>query len=212
MKTITKGLSAIALAVALGGVAFAAQDQRGWGGPDSNATVTRAEAQARAEAMFDEQDVNHDGKLDQADRAAMMAKKFDEIDTDHNGSLSRDEFLAAHQHMGEPGGHCGMPGMDHGMGGEGHRMGMRDKMGMGEGRGGHDAMMMKMADANHDGTVTRAEAVAAALKHFDMADTNHDGKLTPEERKAAHAKMREHMKGMRGKMGGAMPPPPPPAN
>lgn len=211
MKTITKGLSAIALTVALGGVALAAQGQRGWDGPDANATVTRAEAQAKAEAMFDQHDVNRDGKLDQADRAAMMGKKFDEIDTDHNGSLSRDEFLAAHQHMGGPGEHGGMPGMDHGkeggMGGESHRMGMR------EGRRGHDGgMMMKMADTNSDGTVTRAEAVAGALKHFDMADANHDGKLTPDERKAAHANMREHMKGMRGTMGGGMPPPPPPAN
>ncbi|MBS0476988.1 MAG: EF-hand domain-containing protein [Proteobacteria bacterium] len=204
MKAITKGLSALAVVLALGGIAHAAQEQRGWGGPSANVTETRAEAQAKAEAMFDRMDLNKDGKLDQADRAAMMAKKFDEIDTDHNGSISRDEFAAAHQRM-EKGGHEGHDGGD--------RMAMR-----GEGRGhrsGHGemgGMMSHMADANKDGTVTRQEFVAGALKRFDAADTNKDGKVTPEERKAAFAKMRTMMKSMRGGPGGDMPPPPPPAN
>jgi Ca2+-binding EF-hand superfamily protein len=200
MKTITKGLSLAVLALAAGGIAHAAQDTRGWGGPDANATVTRAEAQAKAEAMFAEHDANKDGKLDSADMAAKMGQKFDAMDTDRNGALSRDEFMAAHQTMHGKQGH------------EGH------KMGMGEGRegrrGGHDRKggMMRMADTNGDGAVSKQEAVAGALKHFDMADANKDGKLTPEERKAAHAKMRDHMKGMRGGMDhGAMPPPPPPA-
>lgn len=33
------------------------------------------------------------------------------------------------------------------------------------------------ADANGDGTITRAEWVAAATARFDRLDTNHDGKL-----------------------------------
>lgn len=210
MKSSFKTFGAIAIVLALGGTALAAQDQR-WGGPDAGATMTRAEAKAKAEAMFDRMDVNHDGKLDQADRAAMEARKFDELDTDHNGSLSREEFAAGHKRMGRPmGGPEGQareaPGA---MAGEGQ--GMR-RMG---GRGGHEAMggmMMHMADANKDGAVTRDEAVAAALKHFDMMDANKDGKVTPDERKAAMATMRQHMKGMRGPMGGDMPPPPPPAN
>lgn len=205
MKTITKGLSLAAVVLALGGVAHAAQEQRGWGGPDTNTTVTRAEAQAKAEAMFAKSDANGDGKLDSADMAAKMGQRFDAMDTDHNGALSRDEFMTGHQNMHGAQGH------------EGHKMG---QMGMGEGRegrgGGHErkgGMMLRMADANGDGTLTKQEAVAGALKHFDMADADKDGKLTPAERKAAHAKMREHMKGMRGTMNhGAMPPPAPPAN
>lgn len=210
MKTITKGLSLAALALGLGGIAHAAQDQRGWGGPDASATVTRAEAQAKAEAMFAKHDANKDGKVDQADReaahAARLAEKFAAADTDRNGALSREEFFAAHK----PGQGTGGPGME---GHEGHKMGMREhRKG---GRGGHDrmgGMMMRMADANKDGALTKQEAVAGALKHFDMADANKDGKLTPEERKAAHAKMREHMQGMRGKMNRGDMPAPPPAN
>ena len=195
MKTITKGLSAVAMVLAAGGIAHAAQDQRGWGGPDANTTMTRAQAQAKAEEMFAKHDANSDGKLDQADRAAMMGKKFDSLDTDRNGSLSRDEFLAGHKNGGD---HAGMAGM----GEEGGKMGRHGR------RHGGGGMMMKMADANQDGAVTKAEAVAGALKHFDMTDANHDGKVTPEERKAAMAKMRGHMKTMRGHMGGDMPPPP----
>lgn len=197
MKTITTGLTALAVLLTASGAAYAAQNQRGWGGPDANATVTRADAQAKAEDMFAKHDANGDGKIDQADRAAMMGKTFDAMDTDRNGALSRDEFLAGHQKRGE---HAGMamgdgePGMT--------------KRGGRHGRGGGGGIMMKMADANHDGAVTKAEAVAGALKHFDMTDANKDGKVTPEERKAAMAKMRDHMKGMRGPMGGDMPPPP----
>lgn len=197
MKTITKGVSIAALALAGLGVAHAAQDQRP-DRPDRNATIIRADAQAKAEAMFDRMDVNKDGKLDEADRAAKQAQMFDRIDTDHNGSISREEFAAAHRGMGE--------GPDHGPGdGKGGRMhGHR----MGGGGEGHMGMMGQMADTNGDKAITKAEFVAAALKRFDQADANHDGKLTPDERKAAFGKAREHMKGMRGAPGGDMPPPP----
>ncbi|MEQ1542302.1 MAG: EF-hand domain-containing protein [Novosphingobium sp.] len=193
MKMITKAVSIAAVALALGGVAHAAQEQRGWGGPDANATVTRADAQAKAEAMFTKSDANGDGKLDSADMAAKMGQRFDAMDTDRNGALSRDEFLTGHQHMRGADGH------------EGHKMGKREgRRGERAGRGG----MMRMADANGDGALSKQEAVGGALKHFDMADANKDGKLTPEERKAAHAKMRGRMKGMRGGMDRGETPPP----
>ena len=189
MKTITKGLSIAAMTLALGGIAHAAQEQRGWGGPDANAPMTRAQAQAKAEEMFAKHDANSDGKLDQADRAAKMAQRFDQMDTDRNGSLSREEFAAGHQRMGKGGDHAGHGGM---MGAEGPRKGMRG------GRHGRDGgMMMKMADANKDGAVSKAEATAGALKHFDMIDANKDGTVTPEERKASFAKMREMWKAKR---------------
>lgn len=186
MKTITTGLSIAALTLALGGIAHAAQDQRSI---HASAPMTRAQAQAKAEAMFDKHDANHDGKLDQADRAAKMAQRFDQIDTDRNGALSREEFASGHQRMGQRGDHAGHDGA---MGGEAGRKGMR---GARHGRDG--GMMMKMADANKDGAVTRAEATAGALKHFEMMDTNKDGTVTPDERKASHTRMRDMWKAKR---------------
>jgi Ca2+-binding EF-hand superfamily protein len=118
------------------------------------------------------------------DRGAM----FDRLDTNHDGNISRQEFMASQpvreervmimrpDSAGAPGaplrpmdGHPGMMRMHH-LGGMG--------MGM-SGLGGH---LFEMADANHDGRVSLAEAQAAALAHFDKADRNHDGRITPDER------------------------------
>lgn len=178
MKTMTKGLSLAALTLALAGVAHAAQDAQTWAKPDRNARITRAQAQAKADEMFTRMDANKDGKIDQADRAARQAERFAKLDTDKNGQISQQEMAAGHQR--KPRAEGAAPGGDH----AGHKMGMR-----GGHRGGHGGMM-KMADTNNDGAITKAEAVAAALAHFDKADANRDGSVTPEERKAAMASMR----------------------
>ena len=191
------------------GTAVAAQPT----GPMADKTVTRAEAEAKAGEHFAKADVNKDGKLDQADREARKGERFKKLDTDGNGSISQAEFAAAHQGKGMGKG-PGMGGEHAGMKHEGMQQGgmrhggkhMRGgKMGAQGMRGG---MMMRMADTNKDGAITRAEFVGAAMKHFDMADGNKDGSVTPDERKAAMQKMREHMKDMRGKMGAS----PAPAN
>lgn len=168
---------------------------------DGDKTITWAEAKAKSDAMWTKLDVNNDGKLDQADRTAKWAEKFAEIDTDKNGSISREEFIAHHQQMkgpeGPAAGRKGRPG------GRGHAGMMM---------GGH---MVGMADANKDGTVTRAEFDAGVKAHFDMADANKDGKITPEERRAAMKAMMGKMRGPNGRPMGAMgdgPPPPAPAN
>lgn len=116
------------------------------------------------------------------DRGAM----FDRLDTNHDQYISRQEFLAGQQQVREervfvlrsgPPEAMRMGGMGmHGMGG-----------GMHAGFGGH---MFEMADANHDGRVSLAEAQSAALAHFDRADLNHDGRLTPEERQQSRQSMR----------------------
>ncbi len=204
MKKYLIGISALALGLA--GAAYAADEMPG-GDPLGDKTVTKAEFLAKGTAMFDKMDVNHDGKLDQADRGAHESEMFDHLDTNHDGSVSRGEFTAAHAQ----GGPDGEPGADQRRGEHG---------------GGHmGMMMMRMADTNHDGAVTRDEFAAAQAKHFDMMDANHDGQLTQTERKAA----RDKMKGMDGMGGGMrhggkqgnqpmgdMPmgdmPPPPPAN
>ena len=82
-------------------------------------------------------------------------------------------------------------------------------------------MMLKMADSNKDGAVSRDEFLAVHAKHFNMMDANHDGQVTQPERKAARQKMHA-MGGMGGGMRhggehgdhpmGDMPSPPPRAN
>lgn len=208
MKKSLIGLSALALGLA--GAAYAADEMPG-GDPLGDKTVTKAEFLAKGAAMFDKMDVNHDRKLDSADRAAHEGEMFDHLDTNRDGSVSRDEFTAAHANggpEGKPG--AGQRHGDHGGGHDGGHMGM---------------MMMHMADTNQDGAVSRDEFAAAQAKHFDMMDANHDGQLTQAERKAARDKMKA-MGGMGGGMRhggkhgnqpmGDMPmgdmPPPPPAN
>ena len=56
-------------------------------------------------------------------------------------------------------------------------------------RGGKGGMMM-MADANKDGTITRAEADAAATAHFAKMDVNKDGKLDQADREAMRAQFK----------------------
>jgi Ca2+-binding EF-hand superfamily protein len=41
--------------------------------------------------------------------------------------------------------------------------------------------LLSRYDANHDGTITRAEMEAGLKADFDAADTNHDGRLDPDE-------------------------------
>ncbi|HWU01955.1 MAG TPA: EF-hand domain-containing protein [Novosphingobium sp.] len=247
MRTISIGLSALALTLA-GGVIAAQPPARpaaqGPAQPDHD--ITRAEAKAMAEKLFDRLDANHDGKFDKADREAEHAQRltamFDRLDTNHDGQISREEFIAGHSFKGPEGGpgagpgHDGPPpppppggpegpGMDHpGMGGPGMKgPGMerhRGPMMRGHMRAmGMEFAILRRADPNHTGTVTREAFVAAALQMFDHADTNHDGKLTREERRAAMAAMRPAggpgwgPRGGEGHRGhGDMPPPPPPAD
>ena len=75
-----------------------------------------------------------------------------------------------------------MPPMD------GHPGMMRMHMHM-AGMGHLGGRLFEMADANHDGRVSLAEAQAAAMAHFDKADLNHDGRITPEERAQGHVRV-----------------------
>ena len=199
MKKLLPALGATTLALMLAAGAYAAPGDAPRG-PDANGdgTITRAEVQAQVAERFAKADVNGDGVLNEADQAARIGQMFDKIDSDKNGSISRAEFMAAHAAMG--GEHGGMEMGGAGM--DGHQMGGR-RMGMG---GGGPGAMLRMADTNHDGAVTRDEAMAAALKRFDMMDTNHDGQVTKAERQAAMKTMMGDR--MRGN-GGGLPPPPP---
>ena len=199
MNKVTLAAATAALAMTATALFAAPGDARRGMDADGSGTISRSETQAAVVARFAKADTNGDGVLNEADKAARMGQMFDKMDTDKNGSISRAEFTTAHSAMG--GAH---EGMDHakmggsGMGGPGmggHRMGGQ--------MGGGSGMMLRMADANKDGAVTRDEATAAALKHFDQMDSNKDGQVTQAERQAAMKAM-----GARMKAHGGMAPPP----
>lgn len=65
---------------------------------------------------------------------------------------------------------------------------------------------MMRADANHDGTISRAEMIADAQARFAAMDADKDGKVTGDEREAAREAMRAQRpgggQGGRGGFGG----------
>ncbi len=145
--------------------------------------TTKTEAMAKADAMFTKMDVNNDGTLNQADKAAKLKEHFAEMDADKNGAINEAEFITAHEARAEKredrremrGDRKGPD--DH----DGHRMG-------GHGKGG--MKMLAMADANGDKAVTKAEFRTAAEARFTKADTNNDGSISADERKAQRADKR----------------------
>jgi Ca2+-binding EF-hand superfamily protein len=196
MRRLTIALGVASLAVA--GAAFAqaapADADAGHRGHHPAAPLTRADAQARADRLFDKLDVNHDGKIDAADRRLRQDQhrdaRFARLDADGNGAISKAEFAAAGdnarrrftEHAGLQDGKDGHRFGGHKFGGE--RVAWRGHRGHGLAMGG------KKADTNHDGAITRDEFDTAALAMFDRADANHDGTVTPEERKQMHAGQR----------------------
>lgn len=64
------------------------------------------------------------------------------------------------------------------------------------GRGGAVGMI-RMADADKDGAVTKAEFRARMLQRFDRLDANHDGIVTRDEAKAARDNMRQQWQSRR---------------
>ena len=124
---------------------------------------------------------NHDGVATRAEAIAQADARFAQIDTDHDGRITAGEMRA-------------------------YREAVHDRM-VASGRdvpvpppGGrkHDGMGRRM-DPNGDGSVTRDEFEARALKRFDRMDANHDGTIDATERANAaemrHIDRREHRDG-----------------
>ena len=201
MTLLTLGAALIAVPVlaAPGG-------DRNMGDANKDGVLTRAEAEAHAKAMFVKLDVNKDGKLDQADRAARHAEKraqmFDRLDVNKDGSISKaewDQADAARQakraewkaKRGERAGAPGNGAERHAM--RGHHGGKRGGHG---GHGGPGGWMK--ADANGDKAISRAEFDAAAMARFTRLDSNADGAISAAERDAAKAERKQRREQRRG--------------
>lgn len=154
---------------------FAAMDA------DKDGEVTPAEMQAAGEAR-------------RAQRRERMAERrettterrdarFARLDTDNSGGLSQAEMAGAREARGDRAERRGQ---------RSERMG---PMGRG-GRGGHamTGMMLRTADTDKDGAITRAEFDNALATHFARVDADGNGAITAEERQAAHTQMRAQMR------------------
>lgn len=176
----------------------------------TNKAMTRAEVGDHVGKLFARLDANRDGYLTReeiqtqhrkmtamgpdiekrlAERGVHIGDRgalFDKLDTNRDGNISRQEFMAGRGEvrqqrvivMRDGKGPMALGAMPEMRGHPGMKMRMMHMGGMGFG-----GRMFDMADANHDGRVSLAEAQAAALSHFDRADANHDGKITPDEHK-----------------------------
>lgn len=133
------------------------------------------------------QDANQDGVATRAEAIAQADARFAQMDTDHDGRITAGEMRA-------------------------YREALHDRM-VASGRdvpvpppGGrkHDGMGRRM-DPNGDGSVSREEFEARALKRFDRMDANHDGTIDATER--ANAAEMRHV-GRRERRDGVTPPAP----
>lgn len=186
-KKLFIGGGAVATAAIAAAVAFAAPGQMGKADTNGDGLLSKAEVTAMANTHFTKMDVNADGQINAADREAKQKAKFGEMDTDKNGNISEAEFTAAHAARMAERGERGEGKMGRHHQGRGHH-------GAGKGRHGGGMKMLKMADANGDKTITKAEMTAAVDAHFAKADTNKDGQISNAEHDAMRSAMRERMK------------------
>lgn len=184
MHKLTLALSTAALAMSGTALAQTAPTSSAKARAPMAADMTRAQAQAKAEAAFAKMDANKDGTLDESDRAARHTMMFDRMDTDRNGAISRAEFDAMHAKRAE------------GRGDKGRMGGKMNHDGMNHDGMNHDGMMggkMGAMMGKADGPITRQAFVERALGMFDKADANRDGTVTQTERKSMRDTMRKQM-------------------
>ena len=208
-KPDTDGDGAVSLAEhnAHAAAMFARMDANGDG------VINTADREAKKAERFAAMDTNGDGELSQAemkamhearmakwaerrakragdtaqngaqnaDRAAKRAERaaamFERLDTDNSGGLSQAEMAAGREMRHERRAAMAEGARADGAKADGKRHG-------GWHRGGGMGMM-KGADTNGDGNITRAEFDAAAKARFDTMDADSSGSITAEERTAA---------------------------
>jgi hypothetical protein len=117
----------------------------------------------------------------------MRGDLFGKADTNNDGIITKAEFLADVD--------ARFATLDANKDG---KISKEERPGGGEGRGGR---MMGRADTDGDGAISLAEQRAQATKRFDRVDANKDGKIDKAEGDA----VRERMRGMMERRGGAAP-------
>ena len=145
---------------------------------DGNGVVSRDEMRAGALERFEKIDTNKDGRitLDEIQAAGKehAAHRFAKHDKNGDGKLSRDEVARMPDQM--------FSRLD--KNGDGFLT--PDEIGNMPGMEERAEKHFEHADTNHDGAVSRDEALAEADRHFARIDTNGDGVISADEAKAAH--------------------------
>ena len=128
------------------------------------------------------QDANQDCVATRAEAIAQADARFAQMDTDHDGRITAGKMRAYREALHD---RVVASGRDVPMPPEGGRK--------------HDGTGRRM-DPNGDGSVTREEFEARALKRFDRMDADHDGTIDATERANAaemrHVDRRERRDGV----------------
>jgi hypothetical protein len=158
---------------------------------DKDGKISKEEVAAWQETMFTQADANKDGTLTPGEMREFRKARMDawrdarRAERAGNGQGPDDADIAEGAAPPPPGGPDGKPGHremadgERGPGrhhGDGPRHGMRDGMGQ---RGMMPGVaMVRMADTDENGQISRAEATAAVDKMFARMDRNKDGVIT----------------------------------
>lgn len=150
---------------------------------DGDGFVTRAEAQAHAEARREGREARRGQREDRREvrgegREDRPAAAFARLDANRDGVISRSEFENRQAMRGDrrerralrQGPHGGMGGAD-----------LFARLG---------GRFFDAADRDRDGRVSRTEADASALAVFERVDANRDGTVSHEERRSARESFR----------------------
>lgn len=161
----------------------------------SGAGLTRAELETRVRSGFERVDANRDGFVTRDEAKAVRASKrgerradrrekretaFARLDVNRDGSISRTEFLERSANLDRE---------DRRERRAERKAERRERLAERRAMRGGAAMRLggerfARIDADKDGRVSLAEALAARVRAFERADVDRDGRVTREERRA----------------------------
>lgn len=186
-KIAIAALSATLMLGASTGASFAAKHDGPRNGPGRGGPPHAMMQEVTFVKLLKLADADKDGKITPAEMTALEDKMFTAIDANKDGSLTPGEirtygkaqmeaFRKDHPRPDKDGDDKdGKPGRDgkDGPRGEGPHKGKHGRQG-----GPMGGMMMRMADTDENGQISKAEATAASDKLFKMMDRNSDGVIS----------------------------------
>ncbi len=199
---------------------YQAHSERMWKKIDANSdgTISSEEFRARGDRAFSRLDKNNDGKITQEEMAEMRGKHhgghrghhggdregwFNKIDANHDGAVTKAEAEAARDQMiARMKEHTDQAFVKSDKNSDGKVTKDEFSEFARSGRHGHNGAdpyrqaegrkrWFDMLDADHDGTISKAESESASDKRFARLDADHNGKVTQEEMRTAREAMRQ---------------------